>query len=84
MADPIVITDYIGMPTYCGRMYLSEKTLAMLESQPIRPSDTDLRPTEDMMDIEQVFLPKKTPEQLKAQAASAASRLAAAKAALKA
>nr|GEV88782.1 hypothetical protein [Tanacetum cinerariifolium] len=40
--DPIVITDYIGMPTYCGPMYLSEKTIAMLESQPIRPSDIDL------------------------------------------
>nr|GEX26234.1 hypothetical protein [Tanacetum cinerariifolium] len=88
MADPIVITDYIGMPTYCGPMYLSEKTLAMLESQPIRPFDIDLSkiklPTEEMMDIEQVFLPKKTPEQLKAQAASVAARLAAAKAALKA
>nr|GFA44715.1 hypothetical protein [Tanacetum cinerariifolium] len=56
--DPIVITDYIGMPTYCGPMYFSEKTLAMLESQPIRPSDIDLSkiklPTEEMMmDIEE-------------------------------
>ncbi|GKB21327.1 hypothetical protein Tco_0855250 [Tanacetum coccineum] len=39
--DPIII-EYIGMPTYSGRMNLSEETTARLSSQPIRPSDMDL------------------------------------------
>ncbi|PWA97050.1 hypothetical protein CTI12_AA032960 [Artemisia annua] len=50
--DPMII-DCIGMPSYFGRIKLSEKTLARLAAQPEPPSDFIIKiPKEMIMNID--------------------------------